>query len=89
MLFALPQRLDDHANAVCNTDYGFGPEQALGVADDAVRVCQAKHADHPLRDQRSPLSHREGSHQAGVRDWPRVEVRDFRGPDGVSLPCGP
>ena len=88
-MFALPRRLDDHASAVRHTDYGFEPRQALGVADGDVRVRRAKHADHPLRVVLSLLSHREGSRRAGVRDWPRVEVRDVRGPDGVSLPCDP
>ena len=88
-MFALPQRLDDHAGAVCHADHGFGPRLALGVADDDVRVRRAEHADHPLRVLLSPLGHRQGSRWAGVRDWPRVEVRDVRGPDGVSLPRGP
>ena len=88
-MFALPQRPDDHASTVRHADYGFGPRQALGVADDDVRVQRAEHADHPLRVLLSLLSHRQGSRRAGVRDWPRVEVRDVCGPDGVSLPCGP
>ena len=33
-MFALPQRLDDHACAVCHADHGFGPRQAFRVADD-------------------------------------------------------
>ena len=33
-----PQRLDDHACAVCHADHGFGPRQAFRVADDDVRV---------------------------------------------------
>ena len=89
MVFALRQRLDDHASAVCHADYSFGPRQALGVADGDRRVRRAEHADHPLRVLLSPLSHRKGSCRAGVRDCPRVEVWDVRGPDGVSLPCGP
>ena len=88
-MFALPQRFDDHASAVCHADYGFGPRQALGVADGDVRVRRAEQAIYPLRVLLSPLTHREGSRQAGVRDWPRVEVRDVRGPDGISLPCSP
>ena len=88
-MFALPQRLDDHASTVRHADYGFGPQQALGVADDDVRVRRTEHADHPLRVLLSPLSHRYGSRWAGLRDWPRVEVRDVRGPNGVSLPCSP
>ena len=88
-MLALPQRLDDHAGAVCHADHGFGPRQAFGVADDDVRVRRAEHADHSLRVLLSPLVHRQGSRWAGVRDWPRVEVRDVRGPDGVSLPRGP
>ena len=88
-MFALPQRLDDHASAVGHADYGLGPQQALGVADGVVRVCRAKHANYPLQALLSPLSHREGGRRAGVRDWPRVEIRDVRGPDGVTLPCGP
>ena len=89
MVFAPPQRLDDHASAVCHADYSLGPRQVLWVADDDVRVRWAEHADHPLRVLLSPLSHREDSRRAGVRDWPRVEVQDVRGPDGVSLPCCP
>ena len=88
-MFPLPQRLDDHASAVCHADYGLGPRQALGVADNDVPVRRAGHADHPLRILPSLLSHREGSRRSGLRDWPRVEVRDVRGPDGSSLPCGP
>ena len=88
-MFALPQCLDDHASAVCQANHGFGPRQALGVADDDVRVRRAEHADDPLRVLLSPLSHREGSRRAGVRDWPRGDIRDVSGPDGVSLPCGP
>ena len=60
VVFALPQRLDDHAGAVCHADHGFGPRQALGVADDDVRVRRAEHADHPLRVLLSPLGHRPG-----------------------------
>ena len=88
-MFAFPQRLDDHAGTVCHVDHGFGPRQALGVADDDVRVRRAEHADHPLQVLLSPLGHRQGSRWAGVRDRPRVEVQDVRGPDGVSLPRGP
>ena len=88
-MFALPQRLDDHASAVCHADYGFGPRQVLGVADGDARVRRAEHANYPLRVLLSLLSRCQGGRRAGVRDWPRVEVRDVRGPDGVSLPCGP
>ena len=88
-MFALPQRLDDHGSAVRHADYSLGPWQALGVADGDVRVRRGEHANYPLRVLLSPLGHREGSRRTGVRDWPRVEVQDVRGPDGVSLPCGP
>ena len=81
--------LDDHAGTVRHADHGFGPWQALGVADDDVRVRRAEHADHPLWVLLSLLGHRQGSRRAGVRDWPRVEVREVRDPDGVSLPRGP
>ena len=66
-----------------------GPRQALGVADDDVRVCRAEHADHPVWVLLSLFGHCQGSRRAGVRDWPRVEVRDVLGPDGVSLPRDP
>ena len=88
-MLALPQRLHDHASAVCDADYGFGPRQALGVAHGDVRVRRAEHVDYPMQVLLSLLSHREGSCRAGVRDWSRVEVRDVRGPDGISLSCGP
>ena len=83
-MFTLLQRLDDHASAVFHADYGFVRRQALGVADSDVRVRRAEHANYPLRVLLSPLSH-----LAGVRNWPRVEVRDVRGPHGVFLPRGP
>ena len=57
-MFALPQRLDNHAGTVRHADYGFGPRQALGVADDHVRVRRGEDADHPLRVLLSPLSPR-------------------------------
>ena len=41
VVFALPQRLNNHASAVCHADYGFGPRQALGVADSDVRIRRA------------------------------------------------
>ena len=88
-MLALAQRLDDHAGTVCHADHGFGPRQALGVADDDVRVRRAEHEKHPLRVLLLPLGHCQGSRRASVRDWPRVEVRDVRGPDGISLPRGP
>ena len=58
VVFALPQRLDDHAGTVRHADYSFWPRQALGVADDDVRVRTAEHADHPLRVLLSTLRHR-------------------------------
>ena len=88
-MLALAQRLDDHASAVRHAEYGLGPRQALGVADGDVRVHRAEHADHALRVPLSPLGYREGGCRAGVHDWPRVEFWDVRGPNGVSLPCGP
>ena len=88
-MFALWQRLDDQASAVRHADYGLGPQKALGVADGDVRVRRAEHVDYPLWVLLSPLGHPEGGSRTGVRDWPRVEVRDVPGPDGVSLPCGP
>ena len=87
-MFALPQRLDDHASAVCHADYSFGHWQALGVADGDVCIRRAEHANYPLRVLLSPLSHCEGSRRAGVVDWPCVGVWDVCGRDGVSLPCG-
>ena len=88
-MFALLQSLDDHASQSATRTTASRPEQALGVADGNVRVRRAEHAVNPLRVLLSPLSHREGSRRASVRDWPRVEVQDICGPDGVSLPCGP
>ena len=89
VIFALPKRLDHHTGAVRHADDGLGPRQALGVADSDMCVRPAEHADHPLWVLLSSLRHREGGCQAGVRDGPRMEVRDIRGPDGVILPCGP
>ena len=37
VVFALPQRLDDHAGAVRHADYSLGPRQAIGVADGDMR----------------------------------------------------
>ena len=88
-MFALPQRLDDHVSAVGHADYGFRPQQGLGVADGDVRVRWADHADYPLWVLLSSLGHCEGGCRAGVRDGPRAEVRNVPGPGGVSLPCGP
>ena len=89
VVFALPQRLDDHAGAVCYADYGLRPRQAFAVADGDMRICRAEHADHPLWVLPSSLRHREGGCGAGVRDGPRMMVREFRGPDGPTLPRGP
>ena len=89
MEFALPQRLDDYASRARHADYVLGPLGALGVADGDVRVHRAEHADYPMWVLLSSLGRREGGRQAGVRDWARVKVRNVRGPDGVSLPCGP
>ena len=66
-----------------------GPGRRLGSQTAIMRVCWAEHADHPLWVLLSSLRHREGGCRAGVRDGPRMEVRDIRGPDGVTLPCGP
>ena len=89
VVFALSQRLDDHASAVRQADYSLRPQQALRVADGDVRICRAEHADYPLWVLLSPLGHREGGCRVNVRDGPRMEVRNVRGPDDVSLPCGP
>ena len=89
LVFAPPQHSDHQAGTVRHGDHGLGPQQAFGVADRDVRVYRAEHADGPFRVLLSSLRHREGGCRAGVRDGPRVEVRDIRGPDGVTLPRGP
>ena len=89
VVFALSQRHDDHSGAFRYADHGLGPRQAFGVADGYMRVRRPEHADHQLRVLLSSLRHRKGGCRAGMHDWPRVEVRDIRGPDGVALPRGP
>ena len=88
-MFALPQLFANHAGTVRQADHGVGPRQAFGVADGDMRVCRAEHADNPLQVLLSSLRHREGGCRAGMCDGPRLEVRDIRGPDGVTLPHGP
>ena len=88
VVFALPQRLGDHAGAGRHADYGLGSRQALGVAGGDMCIRRAEHADHPLWVLLSSLRHCQGGCQAGVRYGPRMDVRDIRGPDGVTLPCG-
>ena len=88
-MFALPQRLDEHADAICYVDHDLGPRHAFGVADGDMRIRRAEHPHYRLWVLLPSLRHREGGPQAGVHDGPRMEVRDIRGPDGVTLPRGP
>ena len=88
-MFALPQRFDDQAGAVRHEDHGLMHWRAFRVADSDVRVRQAEHAEHLLRVLLSLLRHRGGGCRAGVRDWPRVEVLNIRGPDGLTSPRSP
>ena len=77
MVFALPLRFDAVQSATRTT--ASSPGRRLG---SQTTMC----ASAGLNMQ---TTHREGSCRAGVRDLPRVEVWDVRGPDGISLPCGP
>ena len=88
-MVALLHHLDDHVGAVRHADYSLRPQQAFGVVDGDLHVRRAEHADDPLRPLLSALRHRGVGCWAGVRDGPRVEVRDVPGLDGVALPCGP